>query len=188
MAIRVQLTDATVDVGGKFDEVIAFIRRLPGRRYSDKVNHVELTLKEFARQCGYPYDVVNATDAHRAGQHVTRYGTRYGRGEWNAKKEIEGIEAEVNNQFAARYDALDADLKAQVASLGLDPRIIDVLRRGDLSELVEAGRVCFTSKEREEAIFTLEKWYFRSLTDLDGERGDVAASATQSIRQQVELY
>lgn len=191
MGIIVKLSDATVEVGGEFSSTLAFVKGLPSRRYNsaDKTNSVTMTLAEFARSCGRPYDVRSAAQTHRSGEHVTRWGTRYSRNEWDAKNEIAAAEKQIAQEFQPRYDALKAELRQRSTAIGLDARAVAMIERaGELEMMIEAGRVQFRTDARRREVLALNDWYASAWNAIYEEEQDRAGDAAKQILEANGIY
>ncbi|HEU5013936.1 MAG TPA: hypothetical protein VFT66_15555 [Roseiflexaceae bacterium] len=177
--LTVKLTDATVQVGGDFQNALAFIKSFDGRRYdgATKVWTVPTTLKAFAARCSFPYDVAAASgDArHRSGEHVTRWGTRYRGDEWSAKREYAAMQppAALIAEEQTKRDAAEQALIATLRGFGLDDNGIARLRglydrcMGNLSEAEALGKIRFSSPERRAAVEAAFDAYYDAWNNAD---------------------
>lgn len=156
MAIKIQLQDTTVEVGGSFQDALALVKRQPGRRYdaATKTWHVPQALADFRRHCSLPLDTPHA--------HITRYGNGYTRDEWNAWQEGKRDEAEVADQFAPKYEALADDFRAKLAAAQVSQAGINLIASAtqDIYEMEECGKIKFSTPERRAEIVGICEWYY----------------------------
>lgn len=156
MAITVKLQDETVRVGGDFQAALSVVKSFRGARFdpATKVWSIPAGIKEFRQRCGLPLDLAS-------GAHVTRWGTRYGAGEWAAKQASARITipAEIMQQVDAAEQRAEQDLLGTLSSFGIsDQAVIAKLRRlysdfvGDLGEAETCGKIRFSNPTRRAAL------------------------------------
>lgn len=167
MAITIKLEDATISLGGRFEDALALVKRLAPRNAFDrntKVWTLPLTLVEFNRQHAFPMDVLTAASPARSGQHITRYGTRYSGEEWSAKKAIDAIR--VPDEIMARCAAkLAAAEQAFLTETGMTQQQAHQVRAlwmrfvGDFDEAEAFGKIRFSSPARKaQIIAAMDAW------------------------------
>ena len=178
MAINVQLIDALVQVGGNFQDALAFVKsfqHLPFDR-ERKLWTLPITdLKTFQARCTFPFDIASASQSHRSGEHVTRYGTRYSRDAWEAKRASDAlvppdalVDAAQANKAAAEAAFL-ASLRVFGYSDALIARLRSIYDRfvGDLDEAEELGYVTFPVPGRKQQIEAIFETYYDAMLKAD---------------------
>lgn len=170
MAINVQLIDALVQVGGNFQDALAFVKsfqHLPFDRERKLWTLPTTDLKTFQARCTFPFDIASASQSHRSGEHVTRYGTRYSRDAWEAKRAFDAlvppdalVDAAQANEAAAEAAFL-ASLRVFGYSDALIARLRSIYDRfvGDLDEAEELGYVQFSAGRKQQIEKIFETYY-----------------------------
>lgn len=185
MAITVKLTDATVSVGGDFGRALSFIKGLPGRRYdgATKTNSVALSLADFraAALHGYTFEIVSGANA---GAKVAQHGNVYTRSERDAYGATRDAEKRIAAEYAPRFDALDAELRRRATEAGIPAQVVGWIERFEIEDMVECGRLQFSSDARRQQVETLGAWYDRAYHALYQERDDVRDTAERDIYAQ----
>lgn len=170
MAINVQLIDALVQVGGNFQDALAFVKsfqHMPFDRERKLWALPATDLKTFQARCTFPFDIASASQSHRSGEHVTRYGTRYSRDAWEAKRASDAlvppdalVDAAQANKAAAEAAFL-ASLRVFGYSDALIARLRSIYDRfvGDLDEAEELGYVQFSAGRKQQIEKIFETYY-----------------------------
>lgn len=198
MAITVKLNDATISLGGDFAGALALVKSITGRCYdaTNKTWTVPQDLKTFSSWAsGLPFDVLSGP-AHRSGEHVTCWGTRYARNEWDAKTAKNNIQVPdaLADEAHAKRDAAEQALDATLRSFGMDDRAIARLRglytqfAGDLGEAEEYGRIQFSSAERRAAVEIAFETYYRDWLKADEAVEDFIAAEERRIDEAHGVY
>jgi hypothetical protein len=193
MAITVKLTDATIALGGDWNGALAMVKSIAGRSYDGQAKTwaLPLDLKAFsARAAGRPFDVLASATAHRAGEHVTRWGTRYGRNEWDAKRAVDAIQVPAA-LVAEAQQKRDAAERALIAVLGPNAaKVRNLYDRfaGDLDEAAELGYITFSSPARKAAIEAAFETYFADLEAAEQAIDDFRAIEERKIAEDYGIY
>ena len=194
MPITVKLTDAMVSLGGDFAVALARVKAISGRAYdsSTKTWSVPQTLLQFQKEVsGLPVDVLSAANPARSGQHITRYGNKYSRAEWAAKRAVDALV--VPAEIVARVEAREqAAWQAFVAVIGDEAKAKQasaVLQRYEsAAEAEEYGRIKFSSTARRAEIDAAWDAYQTALYRADQEAKDWIDAETHRIYDGTELY
>lgn len=165
MAIRVKLSDATIELGGNFNSALQFVKGFSGRKYdpATKTWTVPTSISEFQKHNRFPTEILSGNGGNRyaSGNHVTKFGNAYSRDEWDATQEARSVEAKVAADFAKEKVALDSQFRQRLADIGLSENAIGLLasKPFDTEEMEEAGRIHFSSDERRTEIYAAIKWF-----------------------------
>lgn len=202
MAVTVKLTNATVSLGGEFSSALALVKSLPGRRYDSatKVNMVSIGLKEFSAVAavhGLPFDVQSSAEAFRSGEHVTRWGTRYSRDEWDAMREGDKAAAAAAQAARPQVVAAEAEVRAELQRRALEnaPNA-EIARKmaalveadGGMGEALERGLVKFSTPERKAAWLAIDEWYWNAMWQAGEAERDAECAARERVAQQYGIY
>lgn len=189
MAVRVQLQDAVVEIGGSFEAALAFVKAQAGRRYDPATRTwtvpMGLTdLRLHAEHRNLPVDVVESERLVPAsGAHITRYGTVYAEPEWEAKK----AEIEAEKRIAAARSAKVAEAEREAGrrllALGIAPEAVERLvgQLLDIEELEEAGRIRSSSEERRQAVYAVAEWFGDEVERIAREADEALEAERQRI-------
>jgi len=166
MAIKVNLKDGVIEVGGNFQNALAFIKRQDDRKYdpATKTWTIPQTIKEFIdyNRTGFPIDILSGDNSNRYGDgnHVTRYGNVYGCDEWDAQKEAWKAEGEIEAKYQSDKTENDRLFSEALREVGVSEKGIRMIRAHiwDLEE-VEGYRIKFSGPERREQIFAIVEAY-----------------------------
>ena len=178
MAINVQLIDALVQVGGDFQSALAFVKSFQHMPFDRerKLWTLPITdLKTFQARCTFPFDIASASQSHRSGEHVTRYGTRYTANEWAATRASDALVppdalvAQAQANEAAAEAAFLASLRVFGYSDALIARLRSIYDRfvGDLDEAEELGYVTFPVPGRKQQIEAIFETYYDAMLKAD---------------------
>lgn len=186
MALTVKLTDATVQVGGNFQQALGFVKRIDGRTFdgTTKTWSVPVDLKAFRRLCSLPLDII-AGGGVQAGRHITRYGSVYDRNEWEAKQATPAAVEAATASFPSQFAALEQELAGRVAACGfaphLVPRITSIIASMQLEEMEEVGQVRYSTPERREQTHEINKWYGDEWIKIHEREQDAATMAEEAV-------
>lgn len=175
MAVRVELTDATIELGGSFEEAKSRAKGWGGKWMPEtKTWKVGKTLKE-TQFCNFPMTIVSGKDdspRYASGNHITRYGNAYSQSEWQAYQATLKNEREVEHEFTPRFEALKAQVAVRLAEIfdsQTAAKVAAIIVKGDLSDLVAAGAIKFSSQEKRDAVFAIDGWHSDAWTALHRE-------------------
>lgn len=200
MALTIKLQDATVSLGGEFSSALAFVKSLPGRKYdgATKTNSAAMTLKEFsARAQGRPFDVQSAAQSHRSGEHVTRWGTRYSRNEWDAMRAADKAAGEAAHAARPQVEAAEREIRAELQRRALENApSAEIARKmaalveadGGMSEAIERRLVKFSTPERESAWLAIDEWYWDAMWKAGEVERDAEAAARERVNDTYGIY
>ena len=149
MAITVKLQDQTVRVGGNFQGALRWVKGFQGRTYDPRTKTwtVPTTYVEFKKRSRFPLDI-------DGGDHVTKYGNAYTRGEWNTNKAIWKSEEEVADKYFDEH-AVNRDwLCNELQKIGVNEQGARyILARHETLDIEkECGRVQFSSPQRRKQV------------------------------------
>lgn len=169
--ITVNTTTGTVKVGGEFNQALTFIKGIQGRKFDSttKIWNVPLTAQEFKkRMAGFPIEMPN-------GEHVTRYGNHYANNEWTAKCEADKVSVTHDEARRAVRQQMIAELSEwiQADKIGFVANLIESFK---LAEMMEYGKVAFSTPEKEAAILAIDDRYNAAMSKIiDAEEDEEAA-------------
>lgn len=186
MAIRVQLQDAKIQIGGGFEAALAWVKAQPGRRYdaATKTWAIPMSLAELRRRCTLPLDVVDAVAARpQPGSHITRYGNAYSAEEWQAKRAEMAAEERIARASDAKLAALRAEAVSRLMAAGVAPEAARMLvgRLLELDVLEESGAIIYSSEERRQAVHEIAEWYGAEVERIAREAEDEADAERERI-------
>ncbi len=154
--ITVQTTTGTCKVGGDFNSALAQIKAISGREFDSQTRtwSVPLTAEELKKKLHFlPVDLPN-------GQHITRYGNRYERNEWQATQEA----GKVRVEHTDARDDLRMWLKAELTKW-IDASKVGVvgglIEMAQLEDRIEYGSVQFSTPEKAAAITAINEEYWQ---------------------------
>jgi len=186
MGIKVQCSDGLIEIGGDFNHALAMVKAISGRKYdsSTKIWTVPVEMKSFdSLKTGLPVDVLSGNQQGRfqSGGHQTRYGNTYSRNEWDAFREGERAATRAGEKFGDLMAEVEAKFRQQLADLGLSPQVIKVVLSYDFDDLVEAGKIQFSSEERRQKIEAIRELYSNEMYKITMAEVDAQEAAREQV-------
>ena len=169
--ITVSTKTGTIKVGGDFNQALTFIKGIQGRKFdgATKTWNVPLTAQELkTRMSGFPVEMPN-------GDHVTRYGNRYARNEWDAKCEAEKVNVTHDENRRAVRQQMIAELGEWIQADKI-AFVANLIESFQLAGMMEYGKVKFSTPEKEAAILAIDDRYNAAMSKIiDAEEEEEAA-------------
>jgi hypothetical protein len=187
MAIRINLKDATVELGGNFNSALRFVKGFSGRKYdpTTKTWTVPTTISEFQKFNTFPTEIISGNGGNRyaSGNHVTKFGNAYSRDEWDATQEAWSAKAEIASSTAKHEVALDSQVREKLSAIGLSDNAVSLLasKPFDIEEMEEAGRIRFSSDERRAEIYAIIEWFRSEKVRVWQEEDNAVEAANERI-------
>jgi hypothetical protein len=192
MAIKIQLKDGMVEVGGDFQSALNFVKSFEGRNFDSatKTWSIPVSLQDFGRGCRFPYDVTSGHSNGRlaSGSHVTKYGNSYSRDEWSAQVQARKAEAEISEAFGDKFFALDAELRQRAEQIQLNPKVLPAITSYNFESRLEMGSIKFATPAREVEVMALYHWYSDAKAALYEAQDDEVTTAKERIYEAAGIY
>lgn len=187
MGVKVQCKDGMIELGGDFNSALAMVKRIEGRKYDSttKVWMVPVELKHF-NFCGFPFNVLsgNMQGRFQSGDHHTRHGNVYSRGEWSEFQSAEAAARKVASEYAGKFVELESQYTKRLIEAGIPQKSISAVLTHRFLDMVEYGRIQFSSEERKVTVMAIYQAWETEYSNLV----QAEAEARDAAREQVYGY
>ena len=190
MAIIVNCSDGKIKIGGDFKTALAKVKAVQGRKYNptSKEWTVPVEMKHFD-MCGHPIDVLSGNSSRRfqSGAHQTRYGNVYKQDEWQAMREADTAMADAALPFKDREEKIKAKYQKILADLDLSPQAVTAILAWNFYDMVEFGKIQFSSPERESQIMKIRAGYDDEMMTVWQAADDAAELAREKVYMKYDI-